>query len=550
MAVREEAFDFVIVGSGAGSVPAALVMKEHGKSALIVEKQSVIGGSSAFSGGVIWMPNNDHLRASGGNDSYELARTYLDSLIGDVGPGSSPQRRDAFIRRAQEVVRFLERHGMKFIDALWPDYYDNRPGGVPTGRSLTAPLFDVNALREWAPKLAYLPLTSSIPVTSRDAVAMFTATRTWRGRWVVAKTMLRMLERALTGKRLRGAGNALQGRLFEIALRESIPIWTGTRVKSFLLQDGRVSGVVAEQTGRTLQVHARLGVLINAGGFSRNLAMREQYQPKPTSVKWTVANPGDTGEMIQAAAGLGAAVDLMDEAVWMGMSFLPDGTFMGFHSPNDIGKPHCIVVDAYGKRFVNESCSYMEFGQRMYAAGAVPAWAVFDRSHRRRYPWGMMLPGITPAKLIEGGYLKTALSLEELARRCGIDAAGLGQTVARFNRFARTGEDEEWGRGASAYNRYYGDPTVKPNPNLGAIERPPFYAVALYPGDVGTFGGILTDEFARTLRNDGSVIPGLYATGNSTASVMGRCYPGAGASLGPSMTFGYIAALHAAGTDA
>jgi 3-oxosteroid 1-dehydrogenase len=545
MAEDDDEFDFIIIGSGAASVPAALVMNAHGKRALIIEKQPVIGGSTAFSGGVIWIPNNDYLNAEGGNDSYERARTYLDALIGDVGGASSPQRRDAFIRNGTEMVRFLQGHGMKFMHAHWPDYYEDHPGGTSQGRSLCAPLFDVNELGDWAEKLARFPLTSSIPVDSSDAAALMVAKQTWRGKWIAAKTVLRVIEKAIARKQIRGAGNALQGRLFQIALREKIPIWTDTPVVEFLSDNGRVTGVIAERSGRPIRVRARLGVLINAGGFSRNLAMREQYQPKPTSVEWTLANPGDTGEMIQAAMRLGASIDLMNEAWWTAASFLPDGTLVSIHSPNDIGKPHCIVVDAKGKRFANECCSYMEFGQRMYAAGAVPAWIILDSRHRRSYPWGTALPGRTPAQWLESGYMKRFGSLEALARGCGIDSVSLEQTVERFNGFARRGVDDDFGRGTSAYHRYYGDPTVKPNSNLGPIERTPFYAVALYPADVGTSGGILTDQFARVLRADGSIIDGLYAAGNCTASVMGRRYVGAGASIGPSMTFGYIAARHA-----
>jgi 3-oxosteroid 1-dehydrogenase len=546
--VPEEEFDFIIVGSGAGSVPAALTMKEYGQRPLIIEKQALIGGTSAFSGGVIWIPNNDHLNAAGGNDSHERARTYFDALIGDVGPASSPQRRDAFIREGAEMVRFLERKGMKFLHAHWPDYYDNRPGGLAQGRSLVAPLFDVNELGEWAPKLGRHPITSMLPITGAESVPLLTATRSWRGRWLIAKVAYRTLLNKVFSRQLRGAGNALQGRLYQIAFREGVPVWTETPVKDFLVENGRVVGVVAEHKGRTVQIRARLGVLVNAGGFSRNLSMREKYQPKPTSVTWTQVNPGDTAEMIQAAMNLGAAVDLMDEAWWVASSYMPDGTFMGMHSPNDICRPHCIVVDSKGKRFVNEANSYMEFGQRMYAAGAVPAWAILDSRHRRRYIWGMLLPGITPKSLIQSGYIKKADTLEELARLCGIDPVGLAQTAARFNGFCQKGVDEDFGRGESEYNRYSGDPNA-PHPNLGTIERPPFYAITLQPGDVGTSGGILTDEFARALRPDGSVIPGLYATGNSSAAVMGRRYLGAGASVGPSMVFGYIAARHAAGAN-
>jgi len=240
----------------------------------------------------------------------------------------------------------------------------------------------------------------------------------------------------------------------------------------------------------------------------------------------------------------------MNEAWWTASSFLPDGSFVSIHSPNDIGKPYCIVVDDKGKRFANEACSYMEFGQRMYAAGAVPAWIILESRHRSSYPWGTTLPGRTPAQWLEIGYMRRFGSLEDLARGCSIEPQSLKHTVDRFNDFARKGVDEDFGRGTNAYHRYYGDPTVKPNANLGPIERPPLYAVALYPADVGTSGGILTDQFARVLRSDGSIIEGLYAAGNCTASVMGRRYVGAGASIGPSMTFGYIAACHATGRNA
>lgn len=550
MAVQEEEFDFIIVGSGGGSVPAALTMKDHGKSVVILEKEPHFGGTSAFSGGVIWIPNNHLLNEAGGNDSHERARTYFDEMIGDAGPASSPERRDAYIREGAEMVRYLEGKGMKFIHANWPDYYDSRPGGIAMGRSLAAPLFNVKELGEWAPKLARHPVTSLMPMPSPDASAFFTVKNTWQGKKVLLKLLLRVLENKLLGKTLRGAGNALQGRLFQIAFREGIPVRTDTPVKDFIVEDGRVAGVIAEHGGQTITLKARLGVLINAGGFSHNLAMREKYQPKPTSVNWTYVSPGNTGEMIQAAMNLGAAVDLMDESFWQAGSYMPgDWSFMGMHSPNDIGKPHCIVVDSKGQRFANEATSYMEFGQKMYDAGAVPAWAIFDKSHRNSYIWGMLPPGYTPKKLIESGYIKKASTLDGIARACGIDPAGLAKTVERFNGFARTGVDEDFHRGESAFNRYHGDPTVKPNPNLAPIERAPFYAVAIYPGDVGTAGGILTDEHARALREDGSVIPGLYATGISTATVMGHCYLGAGASVGPSMVFGYIAARHAAGAN-
>jgi 3-oxosteroid 1-dehydrogenase len=542
-------FDFVIIGSGGGSTPAALVMRDHGLRVLIVEKQAKIGGSSAFSGGVIWIPNNDHLNAEGGGDSPERARAYFDAVIGEAGPGSTPARREAYIREGAEMVRYLERKGMKFLHAHWPDYYDTAPGGIAQGRSLCAPLFDINQLGPWADRLASHRVTAMLPISAEESGPFLRAHRSWRGRWLIAKVIARQAINTLFRKRVRGAGNALQGRLFQIALRAGVEIWTETPVSDFLVEDGRVAGVIAQRNGAPVRVRAARGVLVNAGGFARNLEMREAYQPKPTSTQWTQANPGDTGEVIQAALRTGAAVDLMDQAWWLACSFGPDGEMMGMHSPNDVCKPHCIVVGPDGKRFANEANSYMEFGQAMYAAGAIPAWAIFDRRHRARYFFGLLPPGLTPKHLLRKGYLKRADTLEGLAAICGVDPTGLRTTVERFNGFVRQGEDKDFGRGASEYNRYSGDPTA-PHANLGSIEKAPFYAIALYPGDVGTSGGLVTDEHARVLRADGSAIPGLYATGNSTASVMGRRYLGAGASVGPSMVFGYIAARHAAGANA
>jgi 3-oxosteroid 1-dehydrogenase len=551
MAAREETYDFVIVGSGGGSAPAALVMKEAGKRVLIIEKEPMIGGTSAFSGGVIWIPNNHILNAAGGADSPERSRTYLDAVVGEPGPASTPARKEAFIREGAEMVRFLERKGMKFGLARWPDYYDDYPGGSVEGRALTAPPFDVNKLGEWGPKLAFHPITSMIPTTGAEGTEILTATRTWKGRWLALRVAWRTIVlKGLLRQNLRGFGNALQGRLYQIVLREKVPIWAETPVKDLIVENDRVTGVVCERDGETVRVRAELGVLLNAGGFSRNMEMREAYQPKPTSTAWTQVSPGHTGEMIRVAERLGAAVDLMDESFWLACSFAPDGTFMGMHSANDISKPFCIVVDKTGRRFANESTNYMDLGQKMYASGAIPAWAILDSRHRDYYPWGMLPPRITPAKVIESGYMKKASTLEDLARQCGIDPVALVETAKRFNGFCKTGVDEDFHRGETEYNHYFGDVTVKPNPNLGPIDKPPFYAVQLWPADVGTAGGVICDENSRVLREDGTPIQGLYATGVTTATVVGRSYPGAGASVGPSMTFGYIAARHAARVNA
>lgn len=548
--MMDETFDFVIIGSGGGSVPAALVMQDQGRSVCILEKQDCFGGTSAYSGGVIWIPNNHIGNPDGAHDSPESARQYMIAVAGESAEAVDPLRRDAYIRGGAEMVRYLADKGMKFEDAHWPDYHDELPGGRTSGRSLSAPIFDVNELGEWAPKLAQYRATTDIPIGSPETVHLFVIKRTWKGKLTAMKVAWRFLVKFLARKDLRGSGPAMMGRLFQLLFKTQAELRLSTPVRDLIVEDGRVTGVIAERDGKTIRIGGRLGVLINAGGFSRNLAMREQYQPKPTSVEWTQVNPADTGDLIQAAMKIGAATDFMDESWWLPSTYYPDGTFGGFHSPNDVSKPHCIVVDAKGQRFFNESCGYMEMGQAMYRQGAVPAWAIFDTNHRSTYPWGMVLPGKPKQELIDSGYLKRAGTLDELAQQCGIDTAGLKATVARFNAMAANGIDEDFHRGESAYNNYYGDPTVKPNPNLGPLERAPFYAAAIYPGDVGTAGGILADEHGRALREDGGAIPGLYVTGNSASSVNGRAYPGAGASVGPAMVFGYLAARHASGANA
>lgn len=558
----DESFDFVIVGSGGASMCAALAAKALGKRALIIEKLAKVGGSTGYSGGVWWIPDNPLMKRAGVEDSYERARQYLDSVATYHGPGSSDARRETYLRTGPEMVEFLERYGMAFQYADgWSDYYDEKPGGQPRGRSLVAPLFDINELGEWKNRLSMYPGVH-LPMGSQDFPTLFLAKRTWAGKLMALRLAGRMLRAKLTGKDLRANGAAIQGRMLQIALREQLPIWTQSPVRDLVVEQGKVTGVIAARDGRTVRVRATDGVLINAGGFSHSQQLRERYQPKPNPWRWTNANPGDTGEMIEMAMRLGAALDCMNEAWWVITSLAPgeslpegavaaDGTPIPFMHHLDLSLPYSIMVDQLGQRFCDEAGAYMEIGQRMYqrhaqTGKAIPSWVIMDARQREYYPWGTASPGQVPKKWLDSGYLKRANSLPELAALCGIDAASLEATIQRFNGFCRTGRDEDFGRGGRAFDRAHGDPSVKPNPNLGPIEKAPFYAVAMYPGDVGTAGGIVTDEFARVLREDGSVIDGLYATGNSTASVVGRCYPGAGASIGASFVFGYIAARHAA----
>jgi 3-oxosteroid 1-dehydrogenase len=557
-----EACDLLIVGSGGASMCAALLYRKLGRKALIVEKLKKVGGSTGFSGGVWWIPNNPVMKRAGVDDSYERALQYFESAVTYKGPGSSDVRRQAFLETGPEMITFLEEQGMKFKYADgWSDYYDELPGGEPRGRSLVAALFDVNELGDWKSQLSTYP-GMALPMGTEDYPTLFLAKTTMAGKLMGLRLAWRMLKNKLFGRDVRGGGAAIQGRMLQMALRADLPIHTGMPVRDFVVENGRVVGVVALREGREIRIQARDGVLINAGGFSHSREMRERFQAKPNAWQWTNANPGDTGEMIEAAMRLGAAVDCMNEAWWVITSLGPGETFpegavnrhgvpIPFMHHLDLSLPHLIMVDQDGRRFCDESGAYMEIGQRMYArhqetGRAVPAWVILDRRHRENYLWGTAQPGKTPASWLESGYMKKADTLDEIAKLCGIDPAGLAATVEKFNGYCRTGADPEFNRGGRQFDRCHGDPTVKPNPNLGTIEQGPFYAVAMYPGDVGTAGGLVTDENARVLREDGSVIEGLYATGNSTATVFGRCYPGAGSSIAGSFVFGYRAAQHAA----
>lgn len=560
----DHSYDLVIVGSGGGSMCAALAAKQFGKRALIVEKQPLVGGSTGYSGGVWWIPNNPVMKRHGVADSPERARQYLDAAVTYQGPGTTPARREAFLKNGPRMIEFLERQGMQFVYADgWSDYYDELPGGEPRGRSLLAELFDTRELGEWEGRLSRYK-GMSLPLPTHEFTTLMLAKRTWDGKKKALQLAGRMLKAKVSGQHLAGQGAAIQGRMLQIALREQLPIWTEAPLEDFIVQGDRIAGVAVRHEGRTLRVEARDGVLLNVGGFSRNAKMRQRFQPQPSSAEWTNANLGDTGEAIAMAMDLGAGVDCMEEAWWVVTSLGPDGkppTPGGYAADGqplpfmhhlDLSFPHSIMVDQLGERFCDEAGAYMEIGQRMYrrqqqTGKAVPSWVIMDSRQRANYPWGTAAPGQVPKEWLASGYMIQAESIDALCRKTGIDQPGLQRTLERFNGFCGTGVDSDFGRGSRAFDRCHGDPTVKPNPNLGAIEKPPFYAVRMYPGDVGTAGGLVTDEHARVLRGDGSVIPGLYATGNCTASVVGRCYPGAGASIGAAFTFGYIAAHHAAG---
>jgi 3-oxosteroid 1-dehydrogenase len=548
----DEEFDFVVAGSGGGSMCAGLVMRQAGKSVLILEKTAYLGGTTARSGGVMWIPNNQFMKRDCVEDSLQKASLYLDRVVGDHNdtPGATRERRQAYLVEGPNMVDFLVAQGVALTRVpYWPDYYDELPGGSERGRTVVAELFNVNELGPW--KGALRPNFLTLYATLEEALKLPTFNRSWSGKMTMVKVALRTVVAKLSGKHLVTAGAALQGRMLMAAVKAGITLRTESPVTELIVEEGAVRGVLTTKEGRPWRVKARLGVLVNAGGFAHNQDMRDRYQPG-ASAKWTNAAEGDTGEMILEMMRHGAAVAQMEEMVGNQMSIPPGGEDEPVKPvvQGVTAAPHAILVDQTGARYMNEGGSYMMYCKGMLernkVAPAVPSWAVFDSQFIRKYMLAGSMPGAKkPERWFQDGFLRKADTIEELASLLGIEPAALRATVDRFNGFVAKNNDEDFQRGARAYDRWLGDPFHGPNASLGAISEGPFYGMPVVPGDVGTYGGVVTDAKARVLRSDGEAIPGLYATGVSTASVMGRSYPGAGASVGPSFVWGYVAARHA-----
>jgi 3-oxosteroid 1-dehydrogenase len=505
------------------------------------------------------------MREAGSRDSAADALAYFEAVVGDVGPASSPARRGAYIEVGPKVVAFLQEQGISFRYADgYSDYYSDAPGGKDRGRTIEACPFDTNRLGPWKAKLR--PGSSKglgLVGFGTELTRMSYYNRSVKDLINGIKVLVRTYGRRLRGQDLTANGGALVGRLLEQVLRQDVRIETEAPLMDILTEDGVVTGVVVRKDGKELRIRARKGVLLAAGGFSRSDELRKQYGgDQAKAATWSLASPGDTGEVMQLAIKLGAATDLMDEAIWLPGPRMPDGgpppvtSDLRAYSGKRLNafsrarwRPGSIIVDAQGQRFVNEAVSYMEIGQRMFAqdrtARAVPSWLIFDDGFRRRSLFGV-IPGDLPEKWIADGFLLKADTLEELAVKAGIDPAGLAATVQRFNANARDNTDPDFHRGERAYDKFMGDPRLGA---LAPLDKPPFYASAHFPSDVGTCGGLLTDEHARVLSEAGEPIRNLYATGNMTATVMGRHYLGAGASIAPTMVFGYLAINHIAAQE-
>ncbi|MCR4468252.1 FAD-dependent oxidoreductase [Burkholderia sp. SCN-KJ] len=554
-------YDVVVVGSGAGAMTAALRAHDQGLSVLVVEKSTVYGGTTAVSGGGIWIPCNDQIAALGGSDSYDEAIMYLRDVVGE---DFDARRIDAYLDNGPKMVAYLAKHAHTRFNAVprYPDYYPDRKGGKPGYRTMEPAPFDAARLGAHfdtlrAPSPATL-IGGRIAMTQIEAHTILAKERGWLR--LAARLMLRYAtdfkwRRRTPRDRRLTLGNALVASLRAALEQRGIALWLATPMRSLHTDGARVNGVVVERDGRPFGIRATHGVVLACGGFEANQAMRDQYLPKPTRAEWSAAPPINTGDGIRAGLALGADVALMG-FVWG----VPTVRVPGEEKQRGLfverSAPRCVMVNRLGRRFVNESAPYPDVIHAMYADHAntqanVPAWLIFDAEYRKRYPCGVLLPGsVQPDSRIPPGWLDSVIyragSLAELAAKIGVDAQGLAQTVERMNGYALTGIDTEFGKGGNLFDRYYGDSSSKPNPCLGPIERAPFYALRVDPGEIGTKGGLRTDAHARVLRSDGSVIDGLYALGNTSAAVMGKTYPGPGSTIGPAMTFGYVAADHIA----
>lgn len=558
MSTWDKEVDLLIVGSGAAGMAAAMRGHDLGSEVLVLERSDKYGGSTAMSGGVCWVGNHPKMGAVGIPDNRDDAVTYLKHITG----GSVPSERlEAYLDSASRMLTYFDENTAVRYDPLvkYTDYYPEAPGGRPGGRSMEARPFDG---RKLGTELASLRLPhpqsqilGKFGITAKQAHGLLSGS--FKSKllmmWLMLKYSFRFMRRKKFGRdTYLTCGNALAGRLRQCLLDRSIALWLESAATELVIEEGRVVGAVVQRGSETLRIGARQGVLLGAGGFSRNQTMRDQYQAQPITTAWTAGNPHDMGDGIKMGLAAGAGLDLMDEAWWTPTTLVPKSD-LAWVLVVEKNLPGSIFVNRHGNRFANEAAPYIDVVHKMYeddakTSAAIPCWMVFDATFRHRYPVGPVAPGYampdsrTPRRYRDG-FLKRAKSLDELAGLIEVPAAALVASVERFNGFCKTGKDDDFGRGDSASDRYYGDEAPGyANPCLGPLVKAPYYAIQVYAGDLGTKGGLTTDSAARVLREDGTAIPGLYAAGNTTASVMGRTYPGAGGTIGPALAFGFVAA--------
>ena len=550
--MNDQIVDVLVVGSGAGALTAAVTAANHGAKVLVVEKSKLFGGTSAMSGGGVWVPNNSNAKKLGQNDSFEEALLYMTSMIGDQVKLS---RLETYVKRAPEMLDYLQTHTHLKMEAYpYPDYYSDAPGAKEGYRTQAPRVFRGSKLGDdlykMQPQAPGSLVQGKFSLTFKEARKFLTQDKGWRA------TLFKMLfsyyadiPGRMKGKLSRRLtqGHSLVGSLFLSVKEQGVDVWLDSPMKSLLHENGVVTGAMVERGGEEIEVHAS-NVILAAGGFEHNENLRHSTLPKPTHQDWSVSQDANTGDAIVAAGELNAATDLMNHAWWIPVVKLPGWPrAIGIFAERSL--PRLVIVNKHGKRIGNEADPYLESGYAMYRADSIPSWLIFDSRFRKKYPFGPLGPGWATPDKFTNKKVKAIWAredtLEDLAATLKIDAYGLRHTIERNNIFAETGVDEDFQRGSSFYDRYYGDHHNKPNPCIAPISEPPFYALPLHPGDIGTKGGLLTNDNAQVLNTSGEVIEGLYACGNTSAAVMGDKYLGAGATLGPAMTFGYLAALHA-----
>jgi 3-oxosteroid 1-dehydrogenase len=541
-----EEYDVVVVGSGAAGMTAALTAARRGLRCVLVEKAPTFGGSAARSGAGIWAPCNEVILAAGVPDTPAKAAAYLSRVVGADVPAS---RQAAFLANAPAMVSFVLRNSP--LEFTWmegySDYYPELPGGMPNGRSIEPDVLDGKVLGAELANLnaPYKEAPGGLAVLGGDYKWIVLAAVNAKGAATAAKVAARHSAAVLHGKKPLAQGQALAAGLRAGLLGANVPVRLNTPLLDVQFDgSGRVTGVLVSRNGEHVLLKANRGVVLGTGGFEHNAAMRAAHQRQPIGTEWTVGARENTGDGIAAGQRAGAALDLMDDAWWGPTIPLPDQPWFCLAERT---LPGGILVDGTGRRFVNEAAPYHDVVNAMYnrnaSEPAIPAWLIVDQSYRNRYLFVDVPPLLPlPQEWYRSGAVFSAGTIADLATKIGVPPQALRDTITRFNGFAKTGEDLDFHRGDSAYDRYYTDPGVKPNPCLAKLWLPPFYAFKIVPGDLGTKGGMRTDARARVLRPDGSVIPGLYAAGNASGAVMGHSYAGAGSTLGPAMTFGYVAA--------
>ncbi len=543
--------DVLVIGSGAGGLTAAITASEQGGDVLVVEKSDMYGGTSATSGGGIWVPCNHLMKEHGQSDTPEAALTYMKACIGEA---VSETRLKAYVEKAPEMLKYMEdKSDVKFVSTPYADYLTEKPGSKDGWRTLDPVPFSATKLgKEFLNMRPPHPQTifGGFTITVNEAKKIITRSKGWQ--WIMARLMISYrldIPMRLKSKRHRRLclGNALVGRCLHSAFKRNIPIWRNSPMKSLVTNKGAVTGAIVTKDGEDIQVNTRKGVILAAGGFEHNSDMRSQYLPNPTDTDWSATPGHNTGDAHKAAEDAGAALTLMD-AAWWGPSVRLPGHDRSRVLFAERALPGVYIVNEHGERFLNEAGSYDEVGRELQQF-PLTSWVIFDRRAREKYGIGPLYPtAVHPDSKWNDAIkavVKKADTIEELAGLMGVDAKGLQATVDKVAKYSESGIDEDFGSGSSEYDRYYGDPSITPNPCLAPLAKPPFYAFPVRPGDIGTKGGVDVNENAQALTPKGQPLAGLYATGNVASSVMGRTYPGAGSTIGPAMTFGYVAAKHA-----